>query len=72
MMFDYDLDGWLDIFTVHGNAHHEYAQENTIVRNRGNGTFEDVSDTAGPHFKEKHVGAAGRGSTSTTTARWTW
>ena len=61
MMFDYDLDGWLDIFTVHGNAHHEYAQENTIVRNRGNGTFEDVSDTAGPHFKEKHVGRGGTG-----------
>jgi hypothetical protein len=61
MMFDYDLDGWLDLFTVHGNAHHEYAQEDTLVRNRGDGTFEDVSDTAGPHFKEKHVGRGGTG-----------
>ena len=44
VLFDYDHDGWLDIFTVHGNAHHEYVQEDTLVRNRGDGTFEDVSD----------------------------
>ncbi len=61
MMFDYDHDGWLDIFTTHGNAHHEYAQENTIVRNKGDGTFEDVSVSAGAHFKEKHVGRGGTG-----------
>jgi hypothetical protein len=61
MMFDYDHDGWLDIFTTHGNAHHEYKQENTIVRNKGDGTFEDVSVTAGAHFKEKHVGRGGTG-----------
>jgi enediyne biosynthesis protein E4 len=56
VIFDYDHDGWPDIFTVHGNAHHEYVQENTLVRNKGNGTFEDVSRQAGPHFFEKHVG----------------
>ena len=56
VMFDYDNDGWLDIFTVHGDAHHEYVQENTLMRNRGNGTFEDVSDRSGQHFKEKYVG----------------
>ena len=22
--FDYDNDGWLDLFTTHGDAHHEY------------------------------------------------
>ena len=56
VMFDYDNDGWLDIFTTHGDAHHEYVQENTLMRNKGNGTFEDVSDRSGQHFKEKYVG----------------
>jgi len=56
VMFDYDNDGWLDIFTTHGDAHHEYVQENTLMRNKGDGTFEDVSDRSGQHFKEKYVG----------------
>lgn len=56
VMFDYDHDGWLDLFTVHGNAHHEYVQEDSLVRNRGNGTFEDVSRQAGAYFEEKYVG----------------
>jgi len=60
VILDYDNDGWPDIFTVHGDAHHEFVQENTLMRNRGNGTFEDVSDRSGQHFKEKHVG---RGAT---------
>jgi hypothetical protein len=54
--FDYDNDGWLDLFTTHGDAHHEYVEENTLMRNKGNGKFEDVSDRSGRHFKEKHVG----------------
>ena len=54
--FDYDNDGWLDLFTTHGDAHHEYVEENTLMRNEGNGRFEDVSDRSGQHFKEKHVG----------------
>lgn len=61
MMFDFDHDGWLDIFTVHGNAHHEYVQEDSIVRNLGNGKFEDVSSTAGDYFHEKYVGRGGAG-----------
>jgi hypothetical protein len=56
VMFDYDNDGWPDIFTVHGDAHHEFVQENTLMRNKGNGKFEDVSDVSGQHFKEKYVG----------------
>ena len=55
ILFDYDNDGWLDLFTAHGNAHHEYVQENTLMRNRGNGTFYDVSTESGQHFKEKYV-----------------
>ena len=60
ILLDYDNDGWLDIFTAHGDAHHEYVQEDTLARNRGNGTFEDVSRTAGRYFFEKYVG---RGAT---------
>jgi hypothetical protein len=56
VLFDYDHDGWPDIFTVHGNAHHEYVQEDTLVRNTGNGVFEDVSRSSGAYFNDKYVG----------------
>lgn len=56
VVFDYDHDGWPDIFTVHGSAHHEYVQEDTLVRNLGNGKFEDVSRRSGKYFGEKYVG----------------
>jgi hypothetical protein len=56
VLFDYDNDGWLDVLTVHGNAHHEYVQEATLMRNQGDGTFEDVSDHSGQYFQEKYVG----------------
>ena len=56
VLFDYDNDGWLDVFTVHGDAHHEYVQEDTLMRNRGDGAFEDVSDQSGQFFHEKYVG----------------
>jgi len=60
VMFDYDNDAWLDIFVVHGNAHHEFVQEDTLVRNKGDGTFNDVSKASGRYFGEKYVG---RGAT---------
>lgn len=56
IMLDYDNDGWLDIFTTHGDAHHEYVQEDTLMRNRSDGTFEDVSRRSGQYFFEKYVG----------------
>ena len=55
VIFDYDNDGWPDIFVAHGDAHHEYVQENTLMRNLGNGKFQDVSTVSGEHFKEKYV-----------------
>ncbi len=61
MLFDFDHDGWLDLFNTNGGAQHEYGQENAIYRNRGDGRFENVSGTAGPHFQEKHVGRGGTG-----------
>lgn len=56
IIFDFDHDGWPDIFTVHGHAHHEYVQEDTLVRNKHDGTFEDVSRRCGGYFNEKYVG----------------
>ena len=57
---DYDNDGWPDIFVSHGDAHHEYVQEDTLARNKGDGSFEDVSTKSGAYFGEKYVG---RGAT---------
>jgi len=56
VLFDWDHDGWLDLFTVHGHAHHEYVQEDSLTRNKHDGTFEDVSREAGAYFNTKRVG----------------
>lgn len=56
ILLDYDNDGWLDIFVTHGDAHHEYVQEDSLMRNKGNSRFEDVSRASGPYFQEKYVG----------------
>ncbi len=33
--FDYDNDGWLDVFVATGNAHHEYPEDPVLARNVG-------------------------------------
>ena len=59
---DYDNDGWLDVF-VCCELHH-----NRLYHNRGDGTFEEVSATAGLPAGSPMAAARGRtGSTSTTT-----
>jgi hypothetical protein len=49
--FDYDGDGWIDIFLVNGTVLEGFpkGQEptNHLYRNRGDGTFEDVTRRAG-------------------------
>jgi hypothetical protein len=60
LLFDYDCDGYLDVFVSNGNAHHEYTEEDVLLRNDGKGNFLDVSSISGAYFKEKYVG---RGST---------
>jgi hypothetical protein len=60
ILFDYDCDGYLDVFVANGNAHHEYTEEDVLMRNDGKGNFVDVADKSGPYFREKYVG---RGAT---------
>ena len=50
-MFDFDNDGWLDLFFVNGTTLEGFppGKEPTshLYRNRGNGTFDDVTARAG-------------------------
>jgi hypothetical protein len=56
--FDYDNDGWLDVYAANGHIYTEvddeprlntsYKQVNSLYRNTGNGKFEDVTDVSGP------------------------
>jgi hypothetical protein len=64
--FDYDNDGWLDLFQVSGAIQRIPAlvergdpfplhQPNQLFHNRGNGTFDDVSGAAGEVFTLSEV-----------------
>jgi hypothetical protein len=50
-LFDYDNDGWLDVYVVNGTTLEGFpagqAPIGHLYRNRGNGTFEDVTAKAG-------------------------
>ncbi len=60
LLFDYDADGWLDIFVANGDPHHEYPEEAVLLRNDRAGKFVDVAKQSGEYFARKYVG---RGST---------
>lgn len=60
ILFDYDCDGYLDVFIANGDAHHEYPEEDVLMRNDGAGKFVDVAKISGEYFKQKYVG---RGAT---------
>jgi hypothetical protein len=62
--FDFDNDGWKDIFIANGHVYPEvarrrlhvtYAQRKILYRNRGDGRFEDVSLKAGPAIEQAQV-----------------
>jgi hypothetical protein len=59
--FDFDNDGWLDIFVVNGDAHHLEPEEDTLLLSRQGAGFEDVSARTGKGLEAKFVG---RGSAS--------
>src|SRR3974390_2320803 len=65
-IFDFDNDGWKDLFVARSNvldniaqfSNRKYEEPNSVLRNLGNGKFQDVSSEAGPDFQ---VAAAQRG-----------
>jgi hypothetical protein len=66
--FDYDNDGWLDIFIANGHVYPQvegaypgghYAQRRLFYKNLRNGTFAEIADQAGKVLLEP---AAGRGA----------
>ncbi|MBI1984411.1 MAG: CRTAC1 family protein, partial [Acidobacteria bacterium] len=54
--FDFDNDGWKDIFIVNGGLHWMVPMEDSLHRNNRDSTFTDVSRMAGSYFKSKHIG----------------
>jgi len=58
-IFDFDNDGWKDLLAVRGHVLDNIAlmslrtpeEPNTLLRNLGNGKFQDVSAGAGPAFQ---------------------
>jgi hypothetical protein len=63
--FDFDNDGWKDLFLSNGHVysqiaekklHISYKQPKVLYRNLGNGRFEDVSAKAGPAIRAENLG----------------
>jgi hypothetical protein len=57
--FDYDNDGWVDLFVVNGHVYPQlpsYRQRNLVHHNNRDGTFTEVAAQLGPAFAEKHSG----------------
>ena len=61
LFFDFDSDGWVDIFLVDGGsiANPAVAKQarHRLLRNRGNGTFQDVTTQSGIQHREYGMGA---------------
>jgi hypothetical protein len=67
-IFDFDNDGWKDLFVARGNvldnvtmfSNRRYEEPNSVFRNLGNGRFQEVSAEAGADFQKAaaHRGAA--------------
>jgi len=53
--FDYNRDGWLDLFVANDT------EPNKLYKNNGNGTFAEVAVTAGVAFSEEGKARAGMG-----------
>jgi hypothetical protein len=67
LFLDYDLDGFLDLFAVNGgtdesqgmDARARLSQPPLLLRNRGNGTFENVTASLGPSINRPIMGRGG-------------
>jgi enediyne biosynthesis protein E4 len=65
MFFDFDNDGWPDLLAVNGHVYpevdayklgSEYREPRLLFRNNGNGTFTDITASAGPAFSVRDSG----------------
>ncbi len=57
-VLDYDGDGWLDLYFVQGQHRNGAGGGNRLYRNRGNGTYEDVTERAGVRGRGYGMGCA--------------
>ena len=61
LFFDYDSDGWIDVFLVDGGSINDSAvarqARHRLFRNRGNGTFQDVTAASGIQHRDYGMGA---------------
>ena len=61
LFFDYDNDGWIDVFLVDGGSLADAAvaarARHRLFRNTGKGTFEDVSTRSGIRHRDYGMGA---------------
>ncbi len=55
-VYDFDNDGWRDIFIFHGGLIHLVPQEHSLFRNLGSGKFQDVSTAGGAFFRDEDRG----------------
>jgi len=64
-LFDFDNDGWKDLFTANSHVNDRaeafeaavYREPDRVFANLRNGTFADVSDAAGLHASKAHRGS---------------
>jgi enediyne biosynthesis protein E4 len=54
-LFDFDNDGWKDLFIVNGGLVWLIPQQSSLLRNNGDGTFTDVSLQTGSFFSTQIV-----------------